>query len=419
MKRTLRTLLLYIGVLTLQTLPTHAQQVDSLVFATDQPQVRPRQKNELRLKVDALAFFRDNEYNSKDVMKGYTLPGVWLMPTLSYQPLKNLRIEAGAYMLHYWGANTYPNANYTRLAQAEAAHTTKAFHCTPVFRANLQVNKQVNVVLGTLYGKSAHHLAEPLYDAEMNLTADPEAGLQVLWKNSWLDFDSWVNWQDFIYQNDDKQERFAFGLSTRFKPSRKKARAQWYLPVQLLMQHTGGEINPSAPDREIKTWLNAAAGAGIRVPLATRTPVTLGGEVVATYFSQQKGTALPFDNGYGVMAKAQAQVWHFALTAGYWQAHQFISVWGSPLFGSVSQTTNGVTFDTPRMAFARLSYAQSLGRGFSWGIQLDFDQHWQKALVNATTHTRTTPGSTTDFAAGIYLRMSPEFLIKKFKTRVK
>ena len=248
----------------------------------------------------------------------------------------------------------------------------------------------------------------------MNLTADPETGLQVLWRNHWLNFDAWVNWQNFIFKNDDEQERFTFGLSTRFLPSRSVARVQWYLPLQLLMHHRGGEINPSAPNRGVKTWLNAAAGVGMKAPLRTRVPVTLGGEVTATYFSQQKGTDLPFDSGYGLMAKAEARIWHFGLTVGYWQAHRFISVYGSPLFGAVSNSKSNTTIDRPHMAFAHLEYAQSLGRGFSWGVQIDADQHWQRGIHNRTENAYTTPSSTPDFAAGIFLRMTPSFLIKKF-----
>lgn len=392
-------------------------QIDSLVFIADSAQIAPEAKGEMRLRVDALAFFRDNEYNSADVTRGYTLPGTWLMPTLSYQPLLNLRIEAGAYLLHYWGANTYPNANYTSLAEADAQSTSKAFHCTPVLRANLQFDTHVNLVFGTLYGHSAHRLVEPLYNPEMNLTADPETGLQVLWRNHWLNFDAWVNWQNFIFKGDDEQERFTFGLSTRFMPSHRVARVQWYLPVQLLMHHRGGEINPDAPNRSVKTWLNAAAGAGMKVPLRTKVPVTLGGEVVGTYYSQQKGTELPFDNGYGLMAKAEARIWHFGLTAGYWQAHRFISVYGSPLFGCVSNSKGNTTIDRPQMAFAHVEYAQSLGRGFSWGIQLDVSQHWQRGVNNQSENTYTKPASTTDLAAGVYLRMSPSFLIKKFTSK--
>lgn len=415
MKSILRSLLIIYTALF--TVPYSHAQIDSLVFIADSTHVQPDAKGELRVSVDALAFFRDNEYNSADVTRGYTLPGMWLMPTVSYQPLRNLRMEAGAYMLHYWGANTYPNANYTSLAEADAQSTSKAFHCTPVFRANLQVDPHVNVVLGTLYGRSAHALVEPLYNPEMNLTADPETGLQVLWRNHWLNFDAWVNWQNFIFKDDDEQERFTFGLSTQFLPSRCAARAQWYLPLQLLMHHRGGEINPEAPNRGVKTWLNAAAGAGLKVPLRTRLPITLGSEVVGTYFSQQKGTDLPFDSGYGLMAKAQANIWHFGITAGYWQAYRFISVYGSPLFGAVSNSKSNTTIDRPHMVFAHIEYAQSLGYGFSWGVQLDVDQHWQRGIDNRAENAYTQSASTTDFAASIYLRMSPSFLIKKFKTK--
>lgn len=118
-------------------------------------------------------------------------------------------------------------------------------------------------MLGTLYGKSAHGLVEPLYNDEMNISGDPETGVQVLYNPHWMDLDAWVNWQDFIFRDDKRQERFCFGLSTRFKPSRRKARFQWHIPLQLLMQHTGGEVNTEAQDRSIKTWLNAAAGVGL------------------------------------------------------------------------------------------------------------------------------------------------------------
>lgn len=91
------------------------------------------------------------------------------------------------------------------------------------------------------------------------------------------------------------------------------------------------------------------------------------------------------------MAKAEARIWHFGLTVGYWQAHRFISVYGSPLFGAVSNSKSNTTIDRPHMAFAHLEYAQSLGRGFSWGVQIDADQHWQRGIHNRTENVYTTP----------------------------
>ncbi len=389
-------------------------QVDTLVFAQPSEQVHADEVSELRVNIDGLAFFRDNEYNTHHAMKGYTLPGMWLAPSVSYQPLKNLKLEVGVHMLHYWGASQYPNGNYSSLEQITEGHSAKAFHCTPTFRANLQLTPQLNIVLGTIYGKTQHRLIQPLYNDEMNLTADPETGLQVLWQLPWMHFDTWVNWQDFIFKKDDHQERFTYGLSTQFFPSRSTAQAQWYIPVQLLMQHTGGEINTEATDRMIKTWLNAAAGVGVNVPLRTKLPVTLGAECMATYYSQQAGTALPFDKGYGVLGSLRARVWNFGLTASYWQAHQFIPIFGSPLYSAMSTSEEGTTLHRPQRFQLQADYAQQLAKGFAWGVRLQFDWHNQKYTYNAATGVKEHPGSSTDLAAGIFLRFTPSFLIKKF-----
>lgn len=390
-------------------------QVDSLVFCVEQPQVVSAQKDELRFTLDALAFVRDNEYNHKELMKGYTLPGITLTPSVSYQPLRNLKLEVGVHMIHFWGANNYPNANYTNLDAITAQSTTKAFHVAPTFRANLQLTPQVNVVLGTLYGKSMHGLVQPLYNDEVNLTGDPETGVQLLWKNHWLSLDMWVDWQKFIFKYDKGQERFAYGLSTRFHPSRREARAQWYIPLQVVMQHIGGEINTEAEDRAIKTWLNAAAGAGGSVPLRTKVPVSVNAEATANYFSQQSGTALPFSHGVGLWAKAGVKVWHFGATVGWWQAHKFIPILGSTLFSSMSTSEEGVTFDNPRMLFLRAEYAQPLGKGFSWGVHADYSYHAQSGTWLDNGQSYRGGGHAQNFAAGIYLRAVPSFLIKKFR----
>ncbi len=392
-------------------------QLERYVYSADSAQIDPEQKYELRFTIDALTFFRDNEYNSKELVKGYTLPGMWLAPTLSYQPLRNLKVEAGAFMLHYWGANRYPNANYSSLESIEAQRTSKAFHCVPVFRANLQLTPQVNIVLGTLYGKSAHGLSAPLYNDELNLTSDPETGVQVLWHPEWMSLDAWIDWQDFIFRNDQGQERFAFGLSTRFLPSRRKARAQWHLPLQLVMKHTGGEINTGASDRSIKTWLNAATGAGVDVALRTRrVPVTLSADLTAAYFSQQSGSVLPFDKGYGLLAQVGARIWHFGLNAAWWQSHDFIPVYGSTLFSSMSTSAAATTLTDPHAFLFHAEYAQPLARGFSWGVGLDYMLHGEESIINSEDPSWRSGQTKGNFSAGIYLRLSPSFLIKKFRT---
>lgn len=62
----------------------------------------------LYLNVDALAFFKDNEFDG-NIAKGYTLPGVRLTPYLTYRPLLNLNLQMGLTALCYDGTNYYPN----------------------------------------------------------------------------------------------------------------------------------------------------------------------------------------------------------------------------------------------------------------------------------------------------------------------
>ena len=91
--------------------------------------------HELKVRFRNMNFFRNNEYKG-NLVKGYTLPGLWILPSVSYQPLKTLKIEAGAYMLRYWGENQYPNTHYTNLPGYETDDTQSAIHVAHKFLIN-------------------------------------------------------------------------------------------------------------------------------------------------------------------------------------------------------------------------------------------------------------------------------------------
>ncbi len=82
-----------------------AQMWDQL--AKSSYRIRQSDLRALRVEVDALTFFRDNEYSSK-LTKGYSLPGLWLEPKLVYTPLSQIELELGAHALIFNGANKYP-----------------------------------------------------------------------------------------------------------------------------------------------------------------------------------------------------------------------------------------------------------------------------------------------------------------------
>lgn len=389
-------------------LPLQAQ-MDSLVFMTD-ARIDASQRGEIRLNVDNLTFLRDNEYKGR-LVKGYTLPGIWIEPTVSYQPLDNLKVEAGMHLLHYWGANVYPNLNYSSIPTWQNGRIQKSFHALPLFRAQMQLTPSLNLVVGTLYGKQNHGLIAPLYNDELNLSSDPESGLQLLWHTRPFSLDAWLNWESFIFRGDDHQESFTFGFSSRIHPSKPSKRTQVYLPVQVLFHHRGGEINSEATERSIKTWLNAAAGIGVDYSLACPLPVRLHAEGDVAVYRQQAGTALPFSSGWGAQMKVAADVWRCRLTMSYWQCHDFISIFGNPLYGAMSIDEDGLTAHNPKLLTLRAEYAQQLGKGFAWGIHADLFGHLKADGCSSEAGKVSLPMNAS-LAAGIYVRIHPSFLLK-------
>ena len=100
--RRLRSLLFQMSLLA--ALAGRAQMWDSL--ATTPYRITPSSLRQLRVEVDNLSFFRDNEYSSS-LTKGYSLPGLWVQPKLTYVPLSAIKLELGLHALVFNGCLLY------------------------------------------------------------------------------------------------------------------------------------------------------------------------------------------------------------------------------------------------------------------------------------------------------------------------
>lgn len=399
-----------------------SQNMSQLIYCEDTT-FSSSEVRELKFRFRNMNFFRNNEYKGK-LVKGYTLPGLWILPSVSYQPLKSLKIEAGAYMLRYWGENQYPNTHYSNLPGHESENVQSAFHAVPFFRIHYAPTSKISLVLGNIYGRNNHNLIEPLYNKEMVMTSDPEAGVQFLCNLRHFDMDMWVNWESFIFQGDNRQEEFTFGISSRIKtnpPSLEKSSTHVYFPLQLIFKHQGGEINTTATVRSVKTWLNAAAGIGMDIKMPFRNFRKLNIEADVTYYAQQKGNIFPFNNGYGIYGKTDFDIRNFRLHAGYWQCHNFASLMGNPLFGTVSVSNKNLVYNNPKTAFLSLEYSHHISKGFALGVHADiYNTFSVNSISNNTDENGETVTITTkepnsiSFIAGIYLRTDFSFLIKRF-----
>jgi hypothetical protein len=366
--------------------------------------------NRLFLLVNKLSFFRNNEWAS-GIVPGYTLPGVWLQPRLAYAPLENIRIEAGFHSLWYWGADRYPACAYRQLPDRDENGGTRSFHLYPWIRAQATLSSRVQIILGSLYGGASHGLSEVLYNPELNLTSDPESGLQLLVNHPFLTLDTWVDWTKFIFRSDVRQEAFIYGLSARMKVNPPESPLHVYFPVQAVAQHQGGQIDVT--DLPVHTVLNGAAGAGADLHLTRSVLKRIQAQWLLAGYLQHAGNRWPLKKGYGSYALLSADLADFHLKTAYWQSDRFITILGNPLFGAPSLPLTGTFFERPKMFIAGAAWTRTFAHGFALGIDAEL-YHRFAARLNHPLEGITPTGAKSNYSFGIYFRATPSFLLKSF-----
>jgi hypothetical protein len=389
-----------------------SQLVDSL-FVVDS-RIDICRKGDLSIDIDQMSFFKNNEFNST-VQKGYTLPGFWLQLKALYYPLKNLKLEAGVYSIWFWGTTRYPAFAYKEIVKWSGRDYSNNVHVLPYFRTHISLSENLDIILGDIYGGSNHGLIEPLYNPELNLTSDPEAGLQLLYRNKWLKSDFWIDWQSYIYKLDSHQEAFVFGLSNRFLLNSPESKYHIYFPVQGLLQHRGGEIDTTRS--EVETIVNASAGAGFRWNTNRKVLKCLNLEYSLVGYVFHTGSIYDLKRGAGHFSKLSVQLDKFNISSSYWYCNYFISMFGSNFYGSVSTKEDGKYFRKPRMLHLNVDYTYPLGKGFVLGANAELYYYLSGTMFSNDNTPNFDPafGKNSNFSLGIYLRVSPSFLIKKYE----
>jgi len=360
----------------------------------------------LRAEVDAIAFFHDNEYSS-DIQKGYSLPGLRLTPHLAYKPHQQVNIEVGATMLFYNGANKYPCYAYHDISTWKGNQYQPGCHTLPWVRLQGSF-KHLDVVLGNIYGASNHHLSAPLFNAEQNLSADPEMGVQILTHHKHLQSDTWLNWQSYIFEEDSHQEAFTVGESMRILWGKTDKSWQWYTPLQITIQHRGGEQDTTALG--VQTLSNALIGIGVEGRPKLHNINHIDAQVNALVSYQQAGHLWPFDTGFAMHAGAGISLFdHLHFSADYLFApKQFISLFGNPFFSTISMKEPGVTYHGSHVLRIGADYHYTFARNYTLGAQVELFTEHAKAKGKQPCLNET------NFSFGVYFRVSPSFLIKQF-----
>lgn len=414
MKRLLTLSAVVIAVASTALRAAESDTSDGMLFAADVPTARldSAATRTLALDIDATLFFRNDEFASP-LQTGYTLPGFRICPAVSYTPVPQVRIEAGLYALKFWGTDRYPNLAYLDLPQWTGGNTARGFHLLPHLRAAMSTKWGLTAVLGTLYGGASHHLPEPLYASELNLTADPEAGVQLLYENKRLHADMWLNWESFIYRGSRHQEAFMFGLSSRVRYTRPTSAIDLYSPVALLIQHRGGEIDDT--ETGIQTLLNAQIGVGISHRMHRRWFGGIGVEASLLAYRQLAGELWPHRDGTAWYVDARATlISGLTVDASWMRSDRFISLMEYPLYGTLSTRSTPEVFHTVSTLHAGVDYHYTFSPGYTLGA--DADIYFQPALTGTTLSTGLPVhhAASTSYTFGVYMRICPSFLLKRF-----
>jgi hypothetical protein len=323
-------------------------------------------------------FFKNNEYFSP-VAVGQTLPGVSMLIVVGYQVSHKFRAEAGMYALQYSGDDRLSN--------------TQAF-----VRMQYAITPNFTMVVGNLYGGVNHRLIEPLYQWERHFTDKPESGLQfVLHNNRWFT-DLWVDWQHFIRRGDPVLERLTFGSSVSyhvFEPSKKIGLS---IPLQLLIQHAGGQIDTSSDPMIVLG--NAATGICSKWNVNYFWLRSVGLDVyLAAYFDRYIDVDLrPYKASLGVYPVLNIDAKPLEIMAGYWQTQKYYSFAGEPLFGSFDPYNPQNRLPDRKLLTLKLAYSLKLVKGVMVGTHVEI---YADLIRNMT-----------DYSFGVHLRFNDRFVLK-------
>ncbi|MBN1251467.1 MAG: hypothetical protein JXR51_15285 [Bacteroidales bacterium] len=336
--------------------------------------------NTLSLRIENSNFLKNNEYFN-DIIQGYTLIGWFLNPKLTYYPVKNAKIEAGVHFLKYSGIENFTQAIPTLSFQYKAGNYT-------------------NIILGTLYGSTNHQMIEPIFRYEYYFTDNVENGLQFLFDTKIYKGDIWINWQQFIFKGDDSQEIFTFGLSNKFILNPKNETQQFYIPIQIIFVHQGGQINETS--EKLITINNSAFGIGYSfMPNLSFIDKISAEQYYVAYNDMSTTYQSPYIQGFGLYSKLDAKLKNFNFNFSWWYSNSYISKRGHPVFQSLSTVYNGFSEKQRALISSKINYEKNIVKGLDIGVGFEsyFDLYSHYA----------------DYWYMFYINFNRDFFIKRFK----
>lgn len=296
---------------------SHAQYQDLLV-----PAGAPKKQSKiLHLGFQDLSFIKDNEYFNL-IADGYTLLGNQLYIDFNYRPQPNYKITMGASLLKYDGLSVFSKVVPYLGLEIDQGNST--------------------FYLGKLYTADNHGLADEIYTFERQLDQRHiENGLQHRFKNKHWQTDTWLQWEHFIFKGDTMRERLNFGQTTTYKTSFNHWTVSF--PLQVYLQHRGGQINLKKPYDDPKNnaivIANGLSGLAVENHLTKQTTIGLKYLYYIFRTNTNRPEELIFTSGTAQKLQIYLKHRHWATFLAFWQANRFVAPKGNDMFQSISRRT--------------------------------------------------------------------------------
>lgn len=323
--------------------------------------------HKLALGLDVTQFTRDAEYFLPET-KGYTAVGAFVTPTLKYNPMEIISLEAGTQVLGIAGDD-------------------HRLHAKPVIRITYQPNEWLKLIGGTIYGNLNHSLYEPMYDFDRFFYNNQEDGFQIRINKDWehlnITSDTWLNWENFLEPGEAEQEKFTIGSSNRFKFG-SETKNMFQIPLDIIGTHRGGQFT-ALQDTSLETLFNVCTGVDWAINTHWRVTALAFG-----FKNNSNEIYTHFKDGYGLYPIVSFYDKNYSLSAGYWYGNGFIGARGSHLFMSVSKYDPAFTQKERNMITGKWFYQHGI---FGMEAQAYYDLKESKM----------------DFSFGLYLRFNHDF----------
>jgi len=388
------------------TLDLHAQ-VNQLLVANDTTKITPQT---ITLQIKNLSFIKDNEYFNL-IADGYTLFGNSLHPNIIYKPHKNYQLKAGLFLLKYYGQDDFNEIIPT--LSLEIFHGKSSFY------------------FGQLYTTDNHQLSDEIYDFERLLDQRSiENGMQHRYKNEHWQTDTWLEWEHFIEKNDTTRERLNFGQTTTYQNSFKSWKVT--IPIQIYLQHRGGQIN----QREIfnedinSAFVIANAVVGFSLQKEFSKNLYLGAKY--QYFlytvNSDNPEELIFTSGNANKVSLFARYKSLETSLLYWKSDRFVAPKGNDMFQSVSQMVdkyyddqgnqiiifNGYTEPDRELLRWTTTYKKEIFKDLQLAFAVDFYYQLKESSIYNVYYAERVVNQF-DYSLGLYLFYRFNFRLVKLK----